>query len=57
MNKCLLLLIFSIAIIISCGYENKKGKIYNSKTAQLDTLFNELFEQEKFNGNLMLSNI
>jgi len=55
MNKCLLLLIFSIAIIISCGYENKKGKIYNSKTAQLDTLFNELFEQEKFNGTVLIA--
>lgn len=55
MNKRVLPLIFFITIIIFCSCKNKKEKIYNTKTAQLDTLFTELFEQGKFNGNVLIA--
>jgi len=55
MKKHVLLLIFSISIMISCGSVDKKGKIYNTKAVQLNSLFNDLFEQGRFNGNVLIA--
>lgn len=55
MNKRVLLFLFSISLFNLCACDNKKEEADKVKANRLDTLFNELFEEGKFNGNVLIA--
>lgn len=57
MKKILLLAIIFIGVI-SCKQKNKSVEakaVPNKKAVKLDTLFNELYEKDAFNGNVLVA--
>lgn len=61
MNKNIFFIISLILLLISCKQKNNEKEkrdfeiITNEKTQQLGSLYQELFEKQKFNGNVLVA--